>query len=724
MISIFKKNFYIILLFLIAILTHLQWFNFFSILTHSDWYFWPNEATKQLWNSWGTWINYLGLGTVNIQLPFNLFTSIWSIFTNVGLSYDISTKITFLIPIAILGFLSPYILIKKLTENDLISFCGSLIYGSTSYFLVRQTAHIPIAFVYSFLPLLLYFYFDCFEKNQKRNWIIFAILYSISACYEIRITYIISFIFIIYFIYFRLYNLKRYWKNILMSIFIFVGLNVFWIFPVVFGKLISSIIQVANRGLFGNSLFDMMGSLTLFDSAWTGNIPNSQFIKQKILIHFWFIPIIAFFSLIIKKIKYKKKVIFFVIITLCGIFFSKQSAFPFPTAYLWLYNNFPGFNLFREASKFYILTAVGYTTLASYGLLMLNQSTKTVSNKFFYISSVIVIILISFLNLKPLITGEIKTMFIQKKIPNDYIILNKFILSKPNYFRTFWLPSDSRWSIYTNTHPKVSTVGIIGATWKDLNSAKSGVNEQNRISMIINNTFSNKLIDNSSIKYIIVPLQDKANDDDFFIYYGKRNDYIKILDKVKWLKKIDIGTRELVIYENEEYRPHIYLTKNKESIYKINPFSTVLYTFINPTEYRISLKKISHPLYINYSEAYHPDWKLRVGDFNWFKVLTDKNYFISDKYHSESDTKLNSFYIDPRAICKSYECKRNSDGSYDISLTLYFRPQSYMYLGLIISGTTLFVCLSYLGFLGINKLKKKKMAKYSTSDTNVGKLNQ
>jgi hypothetical protein len=31
-------------------------------------------------------------------------------------------------------------------------------------------------------------------------------------------------------------------------------------------------------------------------------------------------------------------------------------------------------------------------------------------------------------------------------------------------------------------------------------------------------------------------------------------------------------------------------------------------------------------------------------------------------------------------------------------LTLYFKPQSYFYLGLLISGTTLLACLGYLAY--------------------------
>jgi hypothetical protein len=75
---------------------------------------------------------------------------------------------------------------------------------------------------------------------------------------------------------------------------------------------------------------------------------------------------------------------------------------------------------------------------------------------------------------------------------------------------------------------------------------------------------ADRLFDNSSIKYVIVPIQDIANDDDFFVSYGGKNDpnirdwYIAEMDRVSWLKKIDIGTQELAVYENENYKPHIY----------------------------------------------------------------------------------------------------------------------------------------------------------------------
>lgn len=212
---------------------------------------------------------------------------------------------------------------------------------------------------------------------------------------------------------------------------------------------------------------------------------------------------------------------------------------------------------------------------------------------------------------------------------------------------------------------------------------------------------ANNLIDLSSIKYVVVPMEDIANDDDFFKLFGEnRNYYINSLDGIKYLKKINIGTKEIVVYENEKYRPHIYITDNKESILRDNSYQNVDYKFEKPSEYKITLYNISKPVFLTFTDSYHPAWKLRVGDFNWFSVLTNKEYFISDINHYQNDVAFNSFYINPQVICSIYSCLKNNNGSYNIKITLYFKPQSYLYLGSIISFFTfIIVCIYFVHFL-------------------------
>lgn len=65
-----------------------------------------------------------------------------------------------------------------------------------------------------------------------------------------------------------------------------------------------------------------------------------------------------------------------------------------------------------------------------------------------------------------------------------------------------------------------------------------------------------------SIKYIGVPTTGKKNHEDRFRYYGGKDNpnirklYIDQLDALPYLKRIDIGTEELVVYENENYAPY------------------------------------------------------------------------------------------------------------------------------------------------------------------------
>ena len=330
-------------------------------------------------------------------------------------------------------------------------------------------------------------------------------------------------------------------------------------------------------------------------------------------------------------------------------------------------------------------------------------------------------------NTKPLITGEIERLFKPRHIPNDYLILKDFILRQPKYFRILWAPKHSRWSICLNHHPKVNLLTITcHKKWKGLAdydqygdrvSKKISLPNKKRMINIFKQSFSNNFIDIASIKYVIIPIRDIANDDNFFRYYDPRDAYIKEISKISYLEKVDLDTEELVIFENKDFRPHLYITNEEETIYKNIDYQEIDYQFKNPTEYKIRLKNLFQPIYLNFSENYHPDWKIRVGKFYWFEVLRDKYYFLADGFHFENNAFFNSFLIDPEYIKSHYSSsfyQENPDGSIDLELTLFFRPQAHLYLGLIISLITLASCLGYLGAAAIKKYNRNKSRKAGT----------
>jgi len=59
------------------------------------------------------------------------------------------------------------------------------------------------------------------------------------------------------------------------------------------------------------------------------------------------------------------------------------------------------------------------------------------------------------MNAKPLMFNKIGDLSTHRHIPRDYVVFKDFILNQSDYLRTLWLPTNSRWSIYTNNHPKL-----------------------------------------------------------------------------------------------------------------------------------------------------------------------------------------------------------------------------------------------------------------------------
>src|SRR5690606_17646000 len=117
--------------------------------------------------------------------------------------------------------------------------------------------------------------------------------------------------------------------------------------------------SIMNRDLFGNSFFNIVYSLTMFHPFWTGFKP-AVFQVQPVPVAQFILP---FFVSLFFILKARRKNYYFVFVFLLGVFLSKQTADPFGELYEMMFNFLPGFKLFREASKFYSLVAIGSSIL-------------------------------------------------------------------------------------------------------------------------------------------------------------------------------------------------------------------------------------------------------------------------------------------------------------------------------------------------------------------------
>jgi len=142
---------------------------------------------------------------------------------------------------------------------------------------------------------------------------------------------------------------------------------------------------------------------------------------------------------------------------------------------------------------------------------------------------------------------------------------------------------------------------------------------------------------------------------------------------------------------------------------------SVSFDLINPTKKLVHIKGATTPFFLAMSESYHSDWQLELNDAkvqglldSWWPFV--KPNVVASEYHYQLNGFLNGWYVDPATLCTDTgaSCAKNADGSYDIEMEIEFTPQRWFYLGLIISGATLFGCLSYLGYDFYKRRKLKK----------------
>jgi len=557
---------YTTILVLLAIVSHWQWFNPHSILEYGDWQYRPDESVREQVSSWMTWVPFNNVGSANVLMSgFPLRGLAWGIITQIGLTYDIATKLTLFLPVALGGFLIPFWVGRRWFKHDLIAFVTAVFYGTTAYYLTLQTGHLPIAIIYAILPYIVWRLDIALRVNALRDWLLLALMFCVGIFYEVRIMYIVACVLILYMVMFICLHpvrIRSYIKHISIAGLFIAFANVFWLLPTKMAAA-QGIDDIAGRGLFGDGLFNLQQSFAVMKWSWTGQVIDRTFTAQPVPAYLFIIPIIICICLVFAN-KYRRQLLFFLVLTAIGFLLTKQSTEPFATLYEWLYNNFPGFILFREASKFYIVTAFGYFGLLGYGLLGLKDYRNTLRSHhlpFVFYAAIAGVFIVAGLNLVPAVNTSLGNTFKNAQMPADYVKLKKFINDQPDFFRTYWVPRDSWWGFYDNTHPKVRAVDILNQDWKALPINKgsgSGYDLAQSTTAVFSQPYSADLLRNASVKYVIVPLRDTVNDDDFFGSYGDDKPYFtNFLDSVSYLKKVDIGTRDVAIYENIAYRPYI-----------------------------------------------------------------------------------------------------------------------------------------------------------------------
>ncbi len=584
--------------------------------------------------------------------------------TSLFLGWNWYEKIFWFWPYLFFGFLSGWLLSVYFFRSKIFALLGGLLYIANTYaLLLIGGGQMGIALSYSIAPFGIIAFEELLKKLTLKSVIIFSITFSLIFLLDIRIGYILVWYFGVRFLFELPYlsqdKLKKYLYLFPLSGIFIAGLHAFWLVPtiVTHGAAISSRfgdIYTSSKSIQFFSFAKFEDALGLLHPNWPENIFGlTHFFRPEFLL----LPLLAFGSLFFVNLKPKTEnikgksqnmyILLFALIGLVGIFLAKGANDPFGNIYLWLFDHVPGFIMFRDPTKWYLLIVISYAVLIPFvfksSALHISQKIKTIKEYDVLLTTFLIGICLIFSLILPALLGQLGGTFKQHVLPIEYVHLEKFLDNQKGFNRTLWIPQVQRFGFFSNNHPAISAYDFYHTA---------------SISGVIDNVYgknSLQMLQEAAIGYIIVPYDSQG---ELFLKDRKYSQNVfdntyREVKNISWVSEIP-GFGKMHVFQVPSPYDHFWTSGSHAKIQ---------YTMISPTDYLVSVKNAQRGTQLIFSESF---------DTQWVAVVEGQRIF------PKNFNGLNEFWL-------------NRSGNYTIRV--HYLPQDYMTQGIWISGVT-------LGFVG------------------------
>ena len=375
--------------------------------------------------------------------------------------------------------------------------------------------------------------------------------------------------------------------------------------------------------------------------------------------------------------------------------------------FLYFNQHIPGFTLFRNMfDKFGLALAFIYALLVAISLAILYKSNI---NKYVLNGLAILVIIVTMINAVPFIKGDYYKNSIWTT-ENIYPRLNGFnddFLSLTNYVkdintdggRFLWTPLNKAGYVVTGDkdvsnyyYAGVSPVQILSKQQDYAGTLSFGKFDMDIQTYIQSRQYKElmRLFQKMNVQYIIVnndiPLELQTS----YLYstknkgdlYAEQNnkEYLDLLlgEKIK-----DFGNKYSLYKINSDYLSEKIIVSTVSD--KFISDRDLIFKKNNATEYEIAINKIENKnYYVSFLDPFQSGWELR-----------EVNTKYEIKQHKQILGYANQWEITSEDI-KNITQDQDYKGS--LELKLYFKPATYQLILYAISGTTLILCLGYLGY--------------------------
>jgi len=310
------------------------------------------------------WDPSLGLGGANrfvngFRFPVEALSGVLS---QLGASWTFIERVLYFVPFAILLPVAGWLLAREIMGRTRWTLLTPLLLLGNTYFLVEANGEIPLALAEA-LGILVLFGFVRTMRQRSVGWAcLTGILLGATCAFDIRPAYLCVVLMAMYFVVLALTSLDWHllWRRTLLgtlTLGTFVALQAFWVVP---------LLTYHGNGAFpipptpDFPIITLAHGLTGVIAAWTGGVPAMN-VPAPLNPAFMILPILALAPLLARRVT--PQVIWLALAALCFAFLANTDNPPFGVIYDWMYAHIPGWNLFREGSKFLFVVGVAYAIL-------------------------------------------------------------------------------------------------------------------------------------------------------------------------------------------------------------------------------------------------------------------------------------------------------------------------------------------------------------------------
>lgn len=674
------------------------------------------------------WSNILYLGTSNLPViayifPFGFLYYILSFLFSMHIVQALIYAI-----VLVSCFVSFTLFARQeLKSKSSLIFVGSLFYALNMYTLLTLGTT-SFLFPYAVLPLQLFFLRKIMTCSHYGKYVIgFSIATLVMSGVNPPLVGIS--LIVIFFFFFHILVSERLWKvfpkiiiSLIVTSIVTVAVNVYWIFGDViyysnlsknaFAAVLSEPLSMQNSQSTFLNVFRTLG-LWSFGGGWAGkpyyNYSPDYLSNPIFLVSLYLIPLVVFWGFMYFRSYLKQFLVVMILFVLSLLMIVGSNQGMFAPIYGWSYAHLPLFSMFRSSYKF---TTVLVLCLSFFLSLFLTRLKNVRFQRVLAIALIFIIILNAF----PFFT---KRVFEKDKeipdIPSYYYNAGNFFQKDKTAYKVFLLPQQYYavydWGFPAGNPEVVWNVPIVAR------QAGSALETSNSISLNLYQFLENKKYKqfNETLKKLNVKYIVERNDYNWEFYKNQSQPpsiikkYLSPYQKVATFGKLDI-------YQVPKKYQSSEIVSRKITFQKFSP-----------VKYRIYFHDVnlddSFPL--AFLQSFDPGWKLYPSDQvedNWcqqkIKInseitectqgkgalnLTDLSYLWRKDYYASTHSTIynyaNLWNVNPKEYVNSLpqrSFRKNSDGSVDFALTLYYKPQLYIYYGLLISGIALVGCLIFL----------------------------